>query len=87
MCVCVLYVCVCVVCVCVCVRSYGLCPGVIPGITGSLLETKLGTNALISELSHVRVQLRFQIRTYIYVCGRTSSYVCTCSVVCTVGGV
>ena len=36
---------------------------------------------LISELSHVRVQLRFQIRTciyiyiYIYICGRTSSYV------------
>ena len=34
----------------------------------------------VSELSHVRVQLRFQIRTYIYiymcvcVCGRTSSY-------------
>ena len=28
----------------------------------------------MSELSHVRVQLRFQIRTYIYICGRTSSY-------------
>ena len=45
----------------------------------------------MSELSHVRVQLRFQIRTYIYiyicVCGRTSSYVCACSVVRTVGGV
>ena len=35
------------------------------------------------------VQLRFQIRSYIYiyVCGRTSSYVCACSVVRTVGGV
>ena len=32
----------------------------------------------MSELSHVRVQLRFQIRTYIYIyvyiCGGTSSY-------------
>ena len=33
---------------------------------------------LASKLSHVRVQSRFQIRTYIYIyiyiCGRTSSY-------------
>ena len=28
----------------------------------------------VSELSHVRVQLKFQIRTYIYMCARTSSY-------------
>ena len=43
----------------------------------------------MSQLSHVRVQLRFQIRTYIYiyVCGRTSSYVCVCLVVRNVGGI
>ena len=50
-------------------------------------------------LSYVRVQSRFQIRTYIYVCGHTSSYIRMLNssllgneklrspVVCNVGGV
>ena len=45
----------------------------------------LYVNVLASELSHVRVQLRFQIRTYIYVVVR--QVICACSVVRHVGGV
>ena len=45
----------------------------------------------MSELSHVRVQLRFQIRTYIYVymcvCVAVRQVICACSVVRNVGGV
>ena len=45
----------------------------------------------MSELSHVRVQLRFQIRTYIYIYVyiyvAVRQVICACSVVRNVGGV
>ena len=42
---------------------------------------------IVSELSHVRVQLRFQICTYIYICVAIPQVICACSVVRNVGGV
>ena len=42
---------------------------------------------LAGELSHVRVQLRFQIRTYIYVYVAVRQVICACLVVRNVGGV
>ena len=38
------------------------------GRGGGHLPAFLSNLLLVSELSHVRVQLRFQIRTYIYMC-------------------